>query len=316
MRSKFALLLLLCLSAVATYAQFKASLQGTVVDPQGNAVAAAKVTVTNPSTQVSYDALTNNQGFYRVNELPPGKYKVTVEATGFKTSSSEDVVVEAEQPRGFDVTLQVGTASEVVTVLASEVGLQTENASVSGTLTSQEVLTLPQFGRDPYELLRLTPGVFGDASRQNNGNSFILPQQPKTPGGSNNAIFQAENQVQIAANGQRVTANTYSLDGASVDSLSNGGAAVITPNQESIQEILVTSSSYDAAQGRNSGAQVETVSKGGANDFHGSALIHFNDKGLNAFNRFYGANNVPLSSITCEGGSFTIVAQHCPSRND
>jgi len=97
-------------------------------------VAAAKVTVTNPSTQVSYDALTNNQGFYRVNELPPGKYKVTVEATGFKTSSSEDVVVEAEQPRGFDVTLQVGTASEVVTVLASEVGLQTENASVSGTL--------------------------------------------------------------------------------------------------------------------------------------------------------------------------------------
>jgi len=58
-----------------------------------------------------------------------------------------------------------------------------------------------------------------------------------------------------------VTANTYSLDGASVDSLSNGGAAVITPNQESIQEILVTSSSYDAAQGRNSGAQVETVSE-------------------------------------------------------
>jgi len=101
MRSKFALLLLLCLSAVATYAQFKASLQGTVVDPQGNAVAAAKVTVTNPSTQVSYDASQITRDFTVSMKLPPGKYKVTVEATGFKTSSSEDVVVEAEQPRGF-----------------------------------------------------------------------------------------------------------------------------------------------------------------------------------------------------------------------
>src|SRR6202790_4449446 len=316
MRSKFALLVLFCLCAVPTYAQFKASMQGTVVDPQSNAVAAAKVTVTNQATQASYNAVTNNQGFYRINELPPGNYTVDVEATGFKKSSSKDVVVEAEQPRGFDVSLQVGATRRTVTVLASEVGLQTEDASVSGTLTSQEVLTLPQFGRDPYELLRLTPGVFGDASRQNNCNSFILPQQPRTPGGSNNAIFQAENQVQIAANGQRVTANNYSLDGASVDSLSNGGAAVITPNQESVQEIVVTSASYNAEQGRNSGAQIEVITRGGSNDFHGSALAHFNDKGLNSFNKFYGANNVKLSPISCEGGSFTIVAQHCPTRND
>jgi hypothetical protein len=316
MRFKFLLVTLLCFCGIPTYAQFKASIQGTVMDAQGNAVPTAQVSVTDQATQVSYHAVTNDQGFYRINELSPGSYTVTVEAAGFKKSTSKDVVVEAEQPRGFDVSLQVGTVSEEVTVVASQVGLQTEDASVSGTLTSQEVLTLPQFGRDPYELLRLTPGVFGDASRQNNGNSFILPQQPKTPGGSNNAIFQAENQVQIAANGQRVTANNYSLDGASVDSLSNGGAAVITPNQESIQEIVVTSSSYDAAQGRNSGAQVETVSKGGTNAFHGSALVHFNDKGLNAFNRFYGANNVPLTPIKCEGGAFTIVAQHCPSRND
>src|SRR3984893_12123116 len=196
MRSKFALLVLFCLCAVSTYAQFKASMQGTVTDPQDNAVAAAKVTVTNQATQVSYNAVTNNQGFYRINELPPGNYTVNVEATGFKKSSSKDVVVEAEQPRGFDVSLQVGATSETVTVLASEVGLQTEDASVSGTLTSQEVLTLPQFGRDPYELLRLTPGVFGDGSRQGNGNSSPLPQQVG-PGGSNNAIFQPENQVQV-----------------------------------------------------------------------------------------------------------------------
>ncbi|HKT45894.1 MAG TPA: TonB-dependent receptor [Candidatus Acidoferrales bacterium] len=313
-KALLSLLLLLCGSPV--FAQFKASLQGTVVDPSGNAVAAAKVTVTDEATGVSHTVLTSDSGFYRVNQLPPGTYTVAIRASGFKASTSNGVRVEAEQPRGFDVTLQVGDVQETVTVSALPESLRTEDANLSSTITSQQVLALPQFGRDPYELLRLTPGVFGDASRQGNGNSLILPQQPRTPGGSNNEIFQTENQVQIAANGQRVTANTYSLDGVSVDSLSNGGAAVITPNQESIQEMVVTSASYDASQGRNSGAQVEVVSKSGTNDFHGSALIHFNDKGLNAFNRFYGANNVPLSPISCEGGSFTIVAQHCPSRND
>src|SRR5712692_7052860 len=201
MRFKFLLVTLLCFCAVPTYAQFKASIQGTVMDAQGNAVPTAQVSVTDQATQVSYHAVTNDQGFYRINELSPGSYTVTVEAAGFKKSTSKNVVVEAEQPRGFDVSLQVGTVSEEVTVVASQVGLQTEDASVSGTLTSQEVLTLPQFGRDPYELLRLTPGVFGDGSRQGNGNSSPLPQQVG-PGGSNNAIFQPENQVQVVTNGQ------------------------------------------------------------------------------------------------------------------
>ena len=318
--SKFSLrtaLLLACavFFAAAAHAQFKASIQGTVQDANGGAVASAKVTVSNQETGVQHETTSSDQGFYRVNELPPGHYTVIVEAPGFKQAVLKDVLVEAEQPRGLDVTLSVGAVQDTVTVSATPSGLETEDANVNTTIGSQEVLTLPQFGRDPYELLRLTPGVFGDAARAGNGNSFALPQQVG-PGGSNNAIFQTENQVQIVANGQRVTANNYSLDGVSVNSLSNGGAAVITPNQESVQEIIVTSASYNAEQGRNSGAQVEVITKGGTNNLHGSALAHFNDKGLNAFNKFYGANNVPLSSISCEGGSFTIVAQHCPTRND
>ena len=314
-KSFFLCVCVLSVCAASSFAQFKASLQGTVMDAGQAAIAGAKVTATDQATGVSRDTQTSDQGFYRINELPPGTYTVTVEAPGFKQSVSQDVVVEAEQPRGFDVTLQVGNVSESVTVSSAAEGLQTEDASVNGTITSQEVLTLPQFGRDPYELVRLAPGVFGDASRQGNGNSFALPQQVG-PGGSNNAIFQTENQVQIVANGQRVTANNYSLDGVSINSLSNGGAAVITPNQESVQEIVVTSASYNAQQGRNSGAQVEVISKGGTNSFHGSGLIKFNDKGLNAFNKFYGPNNVPLKPITCENDTFTIVAQHCPTRND
>jgi len=315
MRLKAILTVLLSLCAVSAYAQFKASIQGTVQDSKGGVVAGAKVTVTNESTGAIRETTTSDQGFYRVNELAPGTYTVRVEASGFKQTISKNIVVDAEQPRGYDVILDIGAVSDVVTVSASAEGLQTENASTTNTISSQEILALPQFGRDPYELIRLTPGVFGDAARQGNGNSFALPQQVG-PGGSNNQIFQVENQVPVVANGQRVTANTYSLDGVSINSLSNGGAAVITPNQESVQEIVVTSASFNAEQGRNSGAQVEVISRGGTNTFHGSALIKFNDKGLNAFNKFYGPNNVTLHPITCEGGAFTIVASHCPTRND
>src|SRR6266702_5324488 len=293
MRLKALLVVVLSLCGVSTYAQFKASIQGTVMDPQGNAVPGAKVTVTNQATNLSRDTVASGEGFYRVSELPPGTYTVTVEAPGFKQATSKGIVVEAEQPRGFDVTLQVGNVQESVIVTASAGGLETENANVNTTIGTQEVLTLPQFGRDPYELLRMAPGVFGDNARQGNGNSFALPQQVG-PGQSNSSIFQTENQVQIVSNGQRVTANTYSLDGVSVNSLSNGGAAVVTPNQESVQQIIVTSSSYNAEQGRNSGAQIEVISKSGTNNYHGSGLIKFNDKGLNAFNKFYGANNIPL----------------------
>ena len=310
-------LLLACgvLFAATVHAQFKASIQGTVLDSKGGVVPGAKVTITNQDTGVVRDTAASAEGFYRISELPPGKYTVTVEGAGFKKSSSKDVSVEAEQPRGLDITLEIGAVTELVTVTASTGELETENGNVNTTIGTQEVLTLPQFGRDPYELLRMAPGVFGDNARQGNGNSFALPQQVG-PGQSNSSIFQTENQVQIVANGQRVTANNYSLDGASIDSLSNGGSAVITPNQESVQQIIVTSASYNAEQGRNSGAQVEVISKAGTNNYHGSGLIKFNDKGLNAFNKFYGAKNIPLSPIMCEGGAFTIVAQHCPTRND
>src|ERR1700719_1271122 len=296
MRSKLALLVLFCLCAVPAYAQFKASMQGTVTDPQGNAVAAAKVTITNQATQASYDAVTNNQGFYRINELPPGNYTVNVEASGFKKSISKDVVVEAEQPRGFDVSLQVGTASETVTVVAPDVGLQTEDANITGTITQQQIERLPQFGRDPYELVRLSPGVFGDGARLGDGRSAGFPNGAGAnngsggPGASNQSIFATENEQPISSNGQRVTANDYTIDGVSVNSLNWGGAAVITPTQESVQEITVLSNDYAAEDGRNAGAHIKVVTKGGTNEFHGSGFFLYETPGLNAFNKFNGFN--------------------------
>ncbi len=302
----------------STLAQYGASLEGTVTDKSGAVVGGATVTITNQATGVSRNTVTGDSGFYRITGLPPGRYKVDVDAASFKKSSTPNVDVAAEAVNAANVTLDTGSASETVTVTAGTEELQTEGANLGGTITSQQVVDLPEFGRDPYELLRLTPGVFADASRQGNGNSLAIPQQVG-PGGSNSQIFQTENQVQAIANGQRVSANNFMLDGVSINSLEWGSAAVITPNEESVQEINVVSTSYSAQDGRNSGAQVKVISKSGTNALHGSGFFKVNDKGLNAFNKFYGPTNVPLTSITCETATpsqFTIVASHCPDRVD
>lgn len=296
MRCKLLLTALLSLCAVSAYAQFKASVQGTVMDSRGGVVAGAKVTVTDQATGVSHDAVTNDQGYYRVNELPPGSYTVTVEATGFKQSISKDLIVQAEQPRGFDITLAVGAVSEQITVSATNVGLQTEDASIATTISRQEIERLPEFGRDPYELIRLAPGVFGDGARTGDGRSAGFPNGPGSvggtggPGGSTASIFQSENQQPISANGQRITSNDYMVDGVSVNSLQWGGAAVITPSIESVQEITVVTADYDAADGRSSGAHIHTVTKSGSNQFHGGGFFQYQTPGLNAFNKFNGFN--------------------------
>ena len=271
----------------SAHAQFTAGIQGTVMDPQGNAAPSAKVTVTNQDTGLVRDTVASAEGFYRISELPPGKYTVTIEAPGFKTSTSKDVVVEAEQTRGFDVTLQVGAVTEQVTVTAAPEALQTENANVASTISADQIARLPEFGRDPYELLKLAPGFFGDGARAANGSAANLPNSGG-PGGSNSSIFSVENQVQVTANGQRNSGNNFTIDGTSVNSLTWGGAAVLTPNQESIQDITVVANTYSAEDGRNTGAQVKVVSKSGTNQFHGSGFFKDNSPGLNAFPRWGG----------------------------
>jgi hypothetical protein len=313
----FSISLLTLLSALA-WAQYGASLQGTVLDQSGAVVPGASITVTDQATGVARTGTSGDSGFYRVPGLAPGAYKIEVVAQGFKTETITNVTVAAETVKGQDVTLHPAQEQQTVTVVGSNPELQTETATVDNTINSQQVVDLPQFGRDPYQLVRLSPGVFGDASRQGNGNSQAIPQQVG-PGGSNSQIFQTENQVQAIANGQRVSANNFMLDGVSVNSLEWGGAAVVTPNQESVQEMNVASASYSAQDGRNSGAQVKVISKSGANNFHGSAFFKINDKGLNAFNKFYGPTNIPLTMITCESATpseFSITASHCPERVD
>jgi hypothetical protein len=278
--------------AATARAQFRAGVQGTVTDPAGAVVTDANVTLKNNETGATKQATTSSEGFYRIAELPPGNYTLTVEKAGFKKSSLENVTVNAESVQGLDLVLTTGEVSETVTVTGeTQATLDTENANVNKAVTTEEIRRLPQFGRDPYELLRLTPGIFGDASRGGGGGSANLPNTPG-PGGSGNSIFQVENQPQITANGQRLSANNYQIDGVSVNSLSHGGAAVVTPNQESVKEVQVLSSTYSAEDGRNSGAQVKVVSQGGTNNFHGSLFLKANDPRWNAFNKYGPGFNV------------------------
>lgn len=303
-------------AAVVVSAQFKAGVQGTVTDSTGGLVPEAKITLTNTETGKSQETTSNAEGFYRFSSLAPGKYTLTSEKPGFKKSFLESVTIGAENVEGIDILLETGDVTATVTVTQEAASqLETENANVRGAITAQDVQRLPQVGRDPYSLIRITPGVLGDTARGGPGNkATFLPGTEELGGSSNTGVFQTENQTQISANGQRVSSNNYMVDGVSVNSLGLGGAAVVTPNQESVKEVSVVTSSYSAEDGRNTGAQVKVVSQNGGNDFHGSAVFNYGSPKLNAFNKFRGPTTIPSSNLICQGKAFT--ASRCPEKVD
>ncbi len=286
----FALLViaLLCAMPATLHAQFNASLSGTVLDPTKAAIPGATVTLTNTQTQQVKTVKSGDVGTYQFNELAPGNYTLQVTAPGFQQNVLSNIMVSAETPRSVDVTLATGQETQTVTVNADTLPtLQTSDGSIGRTISSEEIERLPIFGADPYELLRTAPGITGDGARSGNGSAVFLPNNVGV-GGSNSGIFQTENQPQISADGQRVADNNLLIDGVSVDSLTHGGSAVVTPNQESVQSITVVSTSYDAADGRNTGAQIKTISKNGTNQIHGSLFFLYNEPGLDAYNRYGG----------------------------
>jgi hypothetical protein len=276
--------------AVAAHAQFRAGVEGTVTDSSGAPVKGAKITVTSQETGASQDAVTGDTGFYSISHLAPGLYTINASFAGFKTKVIKDVKINAEETSGVDLALDPGAVTEQVTVNGDTVGiLDTESASLSGTITKQQVEDLPIFRGDPFELLRVTPGVFGTGARDSGGGSANF-QGYGGPGGSASGTFQVENAVQVSANGSRVEANGYQLDGVSTNSQGWGGASVITPNTESVKEVKIEVSPYSAENANGAGAIVEVVSQNGTNDIHGSAALRMQSPGLNAFQRWGGPN--------------------------
>ena len=280
--------LLLLISALPVHAQFGASLAGTVLDQTGASIPRASVTLTNAATQAIQVSITNDTGAYHFSELAPGQYSLVVTAGGFKTNNVTDLALEAETPRNVNITLQPGATTESVQVNGDLVPLlQTADASIGTTIDSEQIQRLPTIGSDPYELLRTAPGITGTGARSGTGQAVFLPNGAG-PGGSNSGIFQTENEVQIAAAGQRQADNNFMVDGVSVNSLTHGGSAVVSPNEEAVGQMTVVSTSYDASDGRNSGAQIKIVTKSGTDSLHGSLFGLYDEAGLNAANKWNG----------------------------
>ncbi len=296
MRLKTLLILILSLCAVSTYAQYRASIQGVVTDPDGATVSGATLTLTNLETNQKLTATTNDSGIYNFNALPPSKYSLTVEKTGFRKRVLENVGVIPEQANALNLQLEVGQVTEVVSVSGDSTPLiDTETASVAGTVSSNQIQHMPSFGRDVFQLVQLAPGVFGDGAQGNGGGSQNLPgtQGPGGTGG-NTGIFATENGPQVLANGGQYENNGITIDGISTASAVWGGTTIISPSEDSIESVKVVSNGYDAENGRFSGAQIQVTSKSGGNQFHGGAFFDAHRPGLNAYQRFNGLGNSVL----------------------
>jgi hypothetical protein len=277
-------------SAAVAQAQYRTSIQGVVTDPTGAVVPGATLTLTNPATGEKQIRTSNDSGVFNFNALPAAPFRLEAEKQGFQKQVIDNLQLIPEQANAVNVQLLVGTASQTVTVDASATPLlQTESASVNGVISDNQIQHMPSFGRDVMQLIQLTPGVFGDGAQGAGGNGESLPgmQGPGATGG-NTGIFATENGAAALANGQQYQNNSVTIDGISTTSAVWGGTTVITPSEDSIDNVKVLSNGYDAEFGRFSGAQIQITSKSGTNQFHGSGFFIMHRPNFNAFQPFAG----------------------------
>ena len=237
-----------------------ATLNGTVSDPSGATIGGAKVTVSSPATGFVRSSVTTDAGLYSFNRLPVGTYNLTVEMQGFKTAKLTSVQLGVGAVATLDVKLEVGAASESVSVTAEVPIVETTRSTSATTVSEKAVADLPVNGRNFLDFTTLTPGVVRDPTR----------------GGD------------LSFGGQRGPANTLLVDGADSNNLFFGQATGRTGfrpyafSQDAVQEFQVNANNYPAEIGRAGGGAINVVTKSGTNDFHGSAFWFFRDKGLNA----------------------------------
>src|SRR5579872_1544941 len=244
--------ILLALS-VMTFAQSATtSLRGTLTDAKGAVVTGATVTLNNSATGFSRTVKSDDQGVYQFMELPPATYVITVTSQGFATTKRENVVLQVSSPATVNFALQVQAGSEIVDVSAEAPMVNTQDATLGNNFNARQLTDLPSEGRDPASILSLQPGVVYI------GKTTDSQQDDDSRGG--------------AVNGARSDQTNITLDGLDDNDQLKGYAfqGAMRATLDSLQEFRVTTSNYDAASGRSSGAQVNLVTKSGTNSFHGS----------------------------------------------
>jgi hypothetical protein len=256
-----------------------AELSGLVKDPAGAVVPNASIEMRNQDTGIRQRAETNSNGLYALPGLKPGSYLATVQATGFKTLTRDGIVLEVAQRARLDLTLELGSVEERVTVNADVALLNSADGSVSTVVESQFIENIPLNGRSFQTLFQLTPGTV----------------TTQTTFGE---------QGQFSVNGQRANANYFMVDGVSANT---GIAAGSTPGQSfggalpaltaaggtnsmvsvgAVQEFAIQTSTYAPEFGRTPGGQVSITTRSGGNDFHGELFDYFRNNIFDANNWF------------------------------
>jgi hypothetical protein len=244
------------------------SLRGTILDSSGAAIAGATVTISNSQTGFERTAVTEDTGTYEFLGLTPGVYSLRVEKENFRKHEINKIELQVNTPKTENVTLDIGSSTQTVEVAASTQVLNTTDASLGTAFNENQIKQLPLDGRNVPDLLTLQAGVVYT------GNRSDINKDTDTRSG--------------AVNGSRSDQSNITLDGVDVNDQVNGYAftSVLPVSVDSVQEFRVTTSSYNADQGRSSGAQVSLVTKSGTNNLHGS-LYEYHRNTLTSANDYF-----------------------------
>ncbi len=284
--------LLLSLPVLAQTASTGA-LTGTVSDPNGAVVAGAQVKVTNEATGESRTVVAQENGNYTVPLLLPGSYRVEFSATGFKQSFKPALQVNVTETARLDIQLEVGNVQEEVLVTAEAQLLQTESSALGRVADQVVVSNLPLVTRNYTQIVNLSPGVAAGVTN--------ATELGRGSGGESGGNFRTH--------GAFGRDNNFQMNGLPINDLQSSGSfsgGVAVPNPDTIQEFKVQTGQFDAAYGRNAGANVNVVTKGGGNEFHGNAFEFFRNDALNANNFFRNRTGQPRGVLRQNQFGFTL----------
>jgi hypothetical protein len=248
----------------------ESTIVGAVTDPTGAAVANAAITLTNIETGQARQLVSNEVGQFVAPNLRFGHYSLKIEAKGFKTVEQKNIVLAVGDRARFDFKLELGTATEKVTVEATQVAIQTESGETSHVITDEQVAQIPANGRSIYAMVALIPGA----------SSNMADAQVPTPVGGD---------ATVSFNGLRQGHNLYMLDGG--ENLDRGGSGTfsVMPSVDAIQEFRALTSNYSSEYGLASGGTMTMVLKSGTKQFHGGAWEYLRNDALDAIPYFHSA---------------------------
>ncbi len=237
------------------------SLQGTVTDPSGSAIAGAKIVLSNDESRIERSTESDARGEYRLLALPPGTYRLAVNSKGFSQYVQTGLQLLVSTPATVNIQLKVGATTENVTVTSEAPALNLVDASIGNPFNETQVKQIPLEGRNVPDLLSLQAGVAYTGNRSDNETPAVKDQDSRSG----------------SVNGARSDQSNITLDGVDVNDQSHGYAftSVLPVTLDSVQEFRVTTSNYNSDQGGGSGAQVSLVTKSGTNKLHGS-LYEYN----------------------------------------